>query len=122
VEAVPASASAATTTTICSANIYTEHPEGVPRGVFFLCERIQVQHENKDHYRSNSKSRWERWDARRRRSKFNTRTKTIIEAIARVDGRDGTQGGEGRERQGDSLPKKVSSSGYLACSLVSLYQ
>ena len=44
---------AATTTTFCSANICTEHPEGVPRGLFSLCERIQVQLENKDHYRSN---------------------------------------------------------------------
>ncbi len=31
--------------------------EGVPRRVFSLCERIQVQHENKDHYRSNGKRR-----------------------------------------------------------------
>ena len=68
VGAVPAPASAATATTFCSANIYTDHPEGVPRRVFSLCERIQVQHENKDHYRSNGKRRWERWDARRRRS------------------------------------------------------
>ena len=55
-------------------------------------------------------------------SKFNTRKKTIIEAMARDDGRDGTQGEEGRDRQEDSLPQKVRSSGYLACFLVSLYQ
>ena len=58
--AVPASAPAATATTICSANICTEHPEGVPRGVFSLCERIQVQREIKDHCRSNGKRQWER--------------------------------------------------------------
>jgi hypothetical protein len=40
-------------------------------------------------------------------SKFNTRTKTIIEAMARDDRRDGTQGGEGRDRQGDSLFKRL---------------
>ena len=68
VGAVAASAPAATATTFCSANTYAEHPEGVPRGVSSLCERIQVQHENKDHCRSNGKRRWERWDARRRRS------------------------------------------------------
>ena len=42
-------------------------------------------------------------------SKFNTRTKTIIEAMARDDGRDGTQGGEGREGQEEKIvsPKRL---------------
>ena len=41
-------------------------------------------------------------------SKFNSRIKTIIEAMARDDGRDGTQGGEGRERQEEKIvsPKR----------------
>ena len=36
-----------------------------------LCfgRHCKVQRENKDHHRSNGKRRWERWDARRRRSR-----------------------------------------------------
>ena len=42
-------------------------------------------------------------------SKFNSRIKTIIEAMARDDGRDGTQGGEGREGQEEKIvsPKRL---------------